>query len=162
MKRYLKISMISVGVIFILFILIAVAPMFVTNYLDIAYNNECLQSALDDVTSIHIENKVIDPAKKRKSYTINEKEEMIWLIKRLRLKQTFSGKITTHPCIGHLSINIITKNNIFLLSYDHGSGMYPIARKGKSPSFVDMDTDICKEINKYFMSVGFSEEEIGI
>ena len=162
MKLYFKISMISVGVIVLLLILFAVILMYVTNYLDIAYHNECLKSALDDVTRIHIENKAIDPAMQTKSYTINEKEEMIWLIKRLSLKQTFSGKITTHACIGHLSINIITKNNNFLLSYDHGKGMYPIARKGKSPSFVYMESDICKELNKYFMSVGFSEEEIGI
>lgn len=127
-----------------------------------AYHNACIERAMTSAVEIEIRHKAWQsPDHVPRIVTIKDRKRIMWLLDRLRLPPSLHIEGQFHKCGGHLAVTIRTEDDAFHLSYDHGDGMYPISR-GRPPGFVDMDPRICGELNEYFQSIGFTEEELGI
>lgn len=68
-----------------------------------------------------------------------------------------------HQCAGHLRLRIVMPDSSeHLVRYDHGNGIYPIARKDEFPGFCHLPEDACAFLNGYFASLGYSADDLGI
>ena len=68
-----------------------------------------------------------------------------------------------HKCAGHLRLRIVMPDSTeHLVRYDHGNGIYPIAKKDEFPGFCHLPEDACTFLNGYFRSLGYSAEDLGI
>jgi hypothetical protein len=80
---------------------------------------------------------------------------------RLPWHQRASG--LSHECGGHLRLRFVMPDSTeHLVRYDHGNGIYPIAKEDKFRGFCYLPEDACAFLNGYFASLGYSSDDLGI
>ncbi|MAE59962.1 MAG: hypothetical protein CMJ49_01245 [Planctomycetaceae bacterium] len=131
----------------------------------IAYHNQCIEKAKAEGTTIHvsykgwIEGNVSDVPR---TAAITDPQDVDWILQRFVLPGPEPEFVAVHECEGNLAVSIRTTSETYSLSYDHGNGMYPINQHGGLGGFIHMNRRVCAELNEYFLSIGFTREEIGI
>ncbi len=124
-------------------------------------HNQILNNAIVEGAVLEIEcNPLI--AEDNKKVKISDSKKVRWLLERFKLPVEMKWIGTVHACVGHMIITIYSGDTISVIRYDHGTGQYPISLSESSTSFVYMDPGILAELNQYFLSLGFTEKEIGI
>jgi len=129
----------------------------------IAYHNSVLEQCLSRDVEIQIKCKDAgNPETFSKMVEATGKERAAWLLEHLRINKPPREEGLAHACKGHLVITIKTSENTHNVQYDHGKGIYPITDGTHSVGFVDLEQSICSQLNEYFRSLGFTDEELGI
>ena len=68
-----------------------------------------------------------------------------------------------HECAGHLVVRVrASSSDEYKIRYDHGKGIYPIHLEEDFPGFCDLPVESCRELNKTFNALGFSDTDLGI
>ena len=158
-KKLLVYSGILIGII----IFIWLVPPYWVNYVAIAHHNRCLKDARMDCSQIQIRCKAYLPGGySPKVVPITDQEKIIWVLERLRVTQRLRGSRMYHDCSGHLEICFKSSDSEYVIRYDHGDGLYPPARPGDRPGFLQLETQACSELNSYLRAVGFTDDEMGL
>jgi hypothetical protein len=165
MKKLIKNPYVSWG----LRILIAVPASIVIYFMmfsgGINHHNSCIQDGINNSVEIQIKCKAITSLNTTpKTVSITDKDKIKWVLGRLRINQPFSLglRVKHHACGGHLTIVIRAPNREYFLNYDHGNGIYPIDENEYDIGFIDLDQAVCSELNEYFLSLGFTKNDLGI
>lgn len=162
MKRTRKIILIVAGILGAMVLALAVLLLCVDDPV-IGYHNRCLRQAITGKTVVDIKCKaLVRPGYTPRRVKITDRDTIAWLLSRLRIKRSLLVTTYEHACGGHLAITIRTAKGEYSLSYDHGQGIYPIAREGENPGFIDLDPKVCSELNAYFQSLGYTRVELGL
>lgn len=129
----------------------------------IAHHNSVLEQCLSLDVEIQIKCKdARNPETFSKMVAVAGKERTAWLLDRIRINEPPEEEGLAHSCRGHLVITIKTSEYTHQVQYDHGIGIYPISDGTYSVGFVDLEPSVCSELNEYFRSLGFTNEELGI
>lgn len=155
-RRKLLVATVSAMVVLVLALL---TLLLVPGYRGIAYHNQCIDQAESAATRIDVKSKTTN-GDAHKTVAITEPDQVRWLLCRLRLPPQPLASRTFHACAGNLAVSITTPAETYSLSYDHGNGMSPIFRERDVLGFITMDQTVCAELNSYFESLGFSQQEI--
>ncbi len=129
----------------------------------VAYHNGVLQQCLSEEVEILIKCK--DPSTREafsKTVSVTEKDRTVWLLDHLRINRPPAKEGMFHHCRGHLVIEIKTPEHTHTTQYDHGEGIYPISDGTHRVGFALLEQAACSELNEYFRSLGFTDEDLGI
>jgi hypothetical protein len=122
---------------------------------------ECMEQDIEIVVQRNPELHRRTAPQKTKSVTITDPKRKIWLLKRFLIYWAPLGE-AFHGCSGQLTIIVKTPTHTYYLPYDHGCGTYPISDRSHRSGFVDLNESVCMELNNFFRSIGFSNEDLGI
>lgn len=134
----------------------------------IARHNASLQAAIGNASRVEInvtprlaQDGSLLPAEP--PVVITDRTEIDRMLAPFKLPWRLRATGLTHACAGHLRLRIVMPDSTdYLVRYDHGNGIYPIARKDEFPGFSHLPEDACTFLNGYFSSLGFSADDLGI
>ena len=134
----------------------------------IAYHNASVRYALGEAVRIEIEviprlkndgtpEEVADPIR------VTSRSEMDELLRQFELPWQMVETGTFHMCSGHLNVRVFMPDSSeYLIRYDHGKGIYPIAGDEENPGFCELSEETCGSLNSYFFSKGLDRRALGI
>lgn len=134
----------------------------------IARHNASLQAAIGQASRVEI---TVTPRLAQDGYllpakppvVITDRTEIGRMLTPFKLPWHLRATGLFHKCAGHLRLRIVMSDSTeHLVRYDHGNGIYPIARKDEFQGFCHLPEDACVFLNSYFGSLGFSADDLGI
>lgn len=134
----------------------------------IAYHNACLRSAIGTATSIELSlvpqydraGWIIPPAP---PVVVTQGAEIDRVLRHFQLPWHQRASGLFHECAGLLRVKITLPGSArHTVRYDHGNGIYSISRRDDSPGFCDLPEAACRDLNRYFHSLGYSNNDLGI
>jgi len=146
-------------------VILAASILFLPLSNTVSYHNNALRQCLSQDMEIQIQCRSSrDPGTFSKTVEVTERDRQTWLLDRFMLDRLSWQLGGSHGCHGHLLITVKTPKHTYRFQYDHGIGIYPITNGSpyRRFGFLDMEPSVCEELNQYFRSIGFSDEDLGI
>jgi hypothetical protein len=139
-----------------------------TGHPPIAYHNRCVKNAIGNSTSIEIS--IVPeltgdgtPPITKPSIFVTDRKEIDQMLSHFILPWHQRNSKSMHECDGHLVIKVMMPDStVFNIRYDHGNGIYPIDDGDDFVGFIHLSKSACSELNKYFLSKGITNRNIGI
>lgn len=134
----------------------------------IARHNAALESAVGQASRVEI---TITPRLAQDGFllpaappvVISDRSDIDRMLGHFKLPWHQRATGLFHKCAGHLRLRIVMPDSTeHLVRYDHGNGIYPIAKKDDFPGFCYLPENACAFLNGYFGSLGYSAEDLGI
>jgi hypothetical protein len=146
----------------------AILAFWYSGHRPIARHNASLQAAIGKASRVEItvtprygEDGLELPAKP--PVVITDRTEIDRMLSHFKLPLHLRATGLFHECGGHLRLRIVMPDSTeHGLRYDHGNGIYPIAKTNELPGFCHLPKNACAFLNGYFASLGYSADDLGI
>jgi hypothetical protein len=146
----------------------AVSVFWYLGHRPIDYHNSILRAAIGSATQVELS---IVPKYGPDGYLleseppifINDRSEIDRMLRNFELPWHLRASERFHECDGHLVVRIrMPDTTDYKIQYDHGKGIYPIYLEEDFPGFCDLSDDACADLNRYFFTLGFSRDDLGL
>jgi len=161
-RKKIRIALSSIAVALLILIAIPYLRFKGSPHPELIYHNDTISACKDSVVEIVVKCVAAEGEESPKAIRISERVNMLQILDSLIVDDLNHQLDLVHGCRGHLEIEIKTKDEIFHVQYDHGSGIYPIMKNEQFVGFIKLSSKRYEALNSLFLRLGFTKQEIGI